>query len=220
MKEHVIQLSCDRFGCHVMQKVPNNLQKAIEKVDDHLKMELISELFKSIPETFTHRFSCHVWQRVFEIKWVDETPSIMQFVQNAVVGQWAEIANDENGSLVVQCIFEHCTDKEKAPIIADIFTCTLEISRGTSKMILGQWGNWVIQHLLEHGTATEQNHIMEVVLKNSFVMSIDQYASKVVEKCVKVTSKKHLQQFVEEIIKSSDGRFIYIINLVSPKYCQ
>lgn len=71
----------------------------------------------------------------------------------------------------------------------------------------GQWGNWVIQHLLEHGTAIEQNHIMEVVLQHSFVMSVDQYASKVVEKCVKVTSKKHLQSFVEEIVHLPiDGR--------------
>lgn len=132
MKGHVIQLSCDRFGCHVMQKVLIKINKqAIEKVDEQLKMELISELFRSIPETFTHRFSCHVWQRVFEIKWTSfEPPQIMEFVQAAVCGQWAEIANDENGSLVVQCIFEHCTDIEKAPIIADIFECTLDISRG------------------------------------------------------------------------------------------
>lgn len=66
----------------------------------------------------------------------------------------------------------------------------------------------MIQHLLEHGTAAEQNHIMDVVLNNSFIMSIDQYASKVVEKCVKVTSKKNLQQFVEEIIKTPlDGGY-------------
>lgn len=94
-------------------------------------MELISELFCSIPETFTHRFSCHVWQRVFEIKWALEPPAIMYFVQQAIAGQWAEIANDENGSLVVQCIFEHCNDVEKAPIIEDIFKCTMDISRGT-----------------------------------------------------------------------------------------
>ena len=35
-------------------------------------------------------------------------------------------------------------------------------------------------------------------------MSIDQYASKVVEKCVKIASKKELQEFID-IITAQDG---------------
>ncbi len=59
----------------------------------------------------------------------------------------------------------------------------------------------MIQHLLEHGNTIEQQHIISVVLNNVLEMSIDQYASKVVEKCVKIASKRHLQEFVDEIIK-------------------
>ncbi|KAI8895703.1 armadillo-type protein [Globomyces pollinis-pini] len=206
MKGHVIQLSCDRFGCHVMQK-------AIEKVGDEVKMNLISELFPSIPETFTHRFACHVWQRIFEIKWKDgRSPNYMSVIQNAVVGQWASIANDENGSLVVQCIFEHVTPAEKAPVIEEIFQCTAEISKG-------QWGNWVTQHLLEHGTIAEQNHITSVVLDNVYSMSVDQYASKVVEKCVKIASKRDLQQFVDEILRNQPDRDCpYILSMMNNQY--
>lgn len=168
---------------------------------------IISELFRSIPETFTHRFACHVWQRVFEIKWTIEPPPIMQYVQNAIFGQWTTIANDENGSLVVQCIFENCSQNEKIPVINEIFKCTAEISKGNRAIFtIGQWGNWVIQHLLEHGTASEQNHIISVVFQNVYSMSVDQYASKVVEKCVKIASKKDLQKFVDEIITCSPER--------------
>ncbi|KAJ3275236.1 hypothetical protein HDV01_000963 [Terramyces sp. JEL0728] len=199
MRGHVVQLSCDRFGCHVMQK-------AIEKLGQEVKLMLISELFQSIPETFTHRFACHVWQRVFEIKWNPGAPSIMDYIQNSVVGQWAAIANDENGSLVVQCIFEHCSQLEKLQVINEIFACTADIAKGFIILTIGQWGNWVIQHILEHGLSSEQNHIISVVLENVFEMSIDQYASKVVEKCVKIASKRDLQQFVEEIIKVEPDR--------------
>ncbi|KAJ3322555.1 hypothetical protein HDV06_002932 [Boothiomyces sp. JEL0866] len=205
MRGHVVQLSCDRFGCHVMQK-------AIEKLGQEVKLMLISELFQSIPETFTHRFACHVWQRVFEIKWNPGTPSIMDYIQSSVVGQWAAIANDENGSLVVQCIFEHCSQQEKLQVINEIFACTADIAKG-------QWGNWVIQHILEHGLSSEQNHIISVVLENVFEMSIDQYASKVVEKCVKIASKRDLQQFVEEIIKvESDRECPYILSMMNNQY--
>lgn len=133
MRGHVVQLSCDRFGCHVMQK-------AIEKLGQDVKLMLISELFQSIPETFTHRFACHVWQRVFEIKWNPGTPSIMDYIQSSVVGQWATIANDENGSLVVQCIFEHCSQQEKLQVINEIFACTADIAKGNLHLIKRSMG--------------------------------------------------------------------------------
>jgi hypothetical protein len=44
------------------------------------------------------------------------------------------------------------------------------------------------------------------VLQNIFGMSIDQYASKVVEKCVKIASKKELQEFIDGICAINDPR--------------
>ena len=64
----------------------------------------------------------------------------------------------------------------------------------------GQWGNWVIQHLLEHASQSEQLKIIQIVFENSFSMSVDQYASKVVEKCVKIAPKKDLYRFIDQII--------------------
>ena len=123
IKGNVIQLSCDRFGCHVMQK-------AIEKVKEQHKAAIILELYGSICETFIHRFSCHVWQRIFEIKWTVHNPGLIEHVQEAVKGQWAMVANDENGSLVVQCIFEHCIPLDRIPIIEELFKCTEESAKG------------------------------------------------------------------------------------------
>jgi hypothetical protein len=64
---------------------------------------------------------------------------------------------------------------------------------------LGQWGNWVIQHLLEHGTRAEQDHIISVVLQDVVTMSLDQYASKVVEKCVRIATKPQIGLFIAHI---------------------
>lgn len=179
MRGNIYHLACDRFACHVVQK-------ALEVVPEELKATLITELFRAIPETITHKFACHVWQRVYETKWspnFPNPPAIMHYVDSSLKGQWAQIANDENGSLVVQCVFEHCKDQEKSPIMGEILAHTVDISKG-------QWGNWVIQHILEHGSTSDKSYVLSVVTKHMYTMSVDQYASKVVEKALKTAATK------------------------------
>ncbi|KAI8925267.1 armadillo-type protein [Entophlyctis helioformis] len=206
MRGHVLHLACDRFGCHVMQK-------AIERMDEDIKTAIVSELLKCVTETFTHRFACHVWQRVFETRWMSEPPPIMSYIHATLKGNWAMIANDENGSLVVQCIFENCSDAEKMPIVSEIFEHTVDIAKG-------QWGNWVIQHLLEHGSLHQRAHIIEIVTHNVFPLSIDQYASKVVEKCIRVASKPELHLLIDYILSlqpSEQGR-PYLLGMMNNQY--
>ncbi|KAJ3127503.1 hypothetical protein HK098_006281 [Nowakowskiella sp. JEL0407] len=189
MRGNMYTLSCDRFGCHVVQK-------ALDAIDEELKAALISELFRTIPETITHRFACHVWQRIFEIKWKDDQLSVMPYVDSALRSQWHMIANDENGSLVVQCIFENCLEKEKVPIIQEILDHSVEIAKG-------QWGNWVIQHILEHGAIANKNFILKSINQNLHAMSVDQYASKVVEKALKVAPRRELYEMVNSVLSAS-----------------
>ncbi|KAJ3114617.1 hypothetical protein HDU96_001871 [Phlyctochytrium bullatum] len=192
MVGHVYALSCDRFGCHVVQK-------ALDVCDDTVKLQIISELLRAIPETITHRFACHVWQRVFETRWqggCNHRPRVCQRVDSALKGQWHLVANDENGSLVVQCIFENCGDEEKRGIVAEVLANTIDIARG-------QWGNWVIQHLLEHGSPSDKQHILKVVARHVYAMSIDQFASKVVEKGLKTCQRRDLYDIVDMVLSPS-----------------
>lgn len=133
IKGNVLTLSKDAFGCHVVQK-------AFDNVPDALKVEYVAELLTQIKETVTHRYACHVWQKLFEVRWVEKAPEIMSFVNNELVGSWTRVALGETGSLVVQNIFENCTEHERRP-------CIEEILCNVSTIIKGQWGNWVIQHV-------------------------------------------------------------------------
>ncbi|KAJ3394756.1 hypothetical protein HDU84_006899 [Entophlyctis sp. JEL0112] len=220
MVGQVYPLSCDRFGCHVVQK-------ALDVCEDETKQNIVAELFRAIPETVTHRFACHVWQRVFETKWGVAVPStisanalehfpltsnlpetstpaqvqttyamrtkISAKVDAALKGQWHLVANDENGSLVVQCIFENCVDSDKREIIKEVLVYAADIAKG-------QWGNWVIQHLLDHGTPVDKSLIFKVVARNVFSMSVDQFASKVVEKVLKSCQRRELYDIVDVVI--------------------
>ena len=119
-----------------------------------------------IPETITHKHAAHVWQRVFETKW-KEPPALLRYIDGLLKNQWAHVANDENGSLVIQCIFENSVEVEKESIVCEVLSNLVDVARG-------QWGNWVIQHILEHGNSADKAFIIKVVSQNIFFMSIDQ----------------------------------------------
>jgi hypothetical protein len=49
----------------------------------------------------------------------------------------------------------------------------------------GQWGNWVIQHILEQAEKKEDRELaFQTVLDEAIQLSMDQFASKVVEKFI------------------------------------
>ncbi|KAJ3074951.1 hypothetical protein HDU98_009726 [Podochytrium sp. JEL0797] len=233
----IVILSCDRFGCHVVQK-------ALDVCSDDLKVCIVNELLVAITDTVTHRFSCHVWQRVFETKWalhpypatstrsanaalvhtedfgesfrllnaVHPVISIVRRMDAALKGTWHRIANEESGSLVVQCVFENCPEVEKRGVIGEVLLHASEIARG-------QWGNWVIQHLLDRGYPPDKAHILEVVSTNIHLLSMDQFASKVVEKALKTCPKRELFDIVERVVGiAGESERPAIIDMMNNQY--
>lgn len=126
------------------------VQKALDNVSEVMKSDFVSELLLHIKETVTHRYACHVWQKLFEIRWIGKVPDIMSLVNAELKGCWDQIALEETGSLVVQNIFENCIEEERRP-------CIDEVLANVKKIIRGQWGNWVIQHVC-HSASTESGN--------------------------------------------------------------
>ncbi|KAG0204768.1 hypothetical protein BGX28_003385 [Mortierella sp. GBA30] len=174
MRGNILTLACDPFGCHVVQK-------ALDNVEEDCKARIVTEMFRRIRETIVHRYACHVWQKVFEIRWTDAPPAVMTYVNNAVAGRWASVAVDETGSLVVQNVFENCAVQDKRPVLNEILQSVTTIAKG-------QWGNWVIQHILEHGAPADRATVTQKILEDAVSLSLDQYASKVVEKTLRMAS--------------------------------
>ncbi|KAF9363605.1 hypothetical protein BGX34_003725 [Mortierella sp. NVP85] len=175
MRGNILTLACDSFGCHVVQK-------ALDTVEEGCKARIVTEMFRRIPETIVHRYACHVWQKVFEIRWMDSPPAVMTYVNNAVAGKWPNVAMNETGSLVVQNIFENCPEHDKRPVLNEILQSVTTIAKG-------QWGNWVIQHILEHGAPVDRAIVTQKILEDAVNLSLDQYASKVVEKTLRTAAQ-------------------------------
>ena len=189
---HVVQLSVDAFGCHV-------IQKAFDTVTEEFKVQMVSELLCAIPETVKHRYACHVWQKLFELRWTIEPPQIMSYVNESLSGQWWDVAMGETGSLVVQNIFENCHDDDKRPCIEEVIAKIDVISKG-------QYGNWCIQHICEHGSEPDRTRAVNHILNHAAEYSMDQFASKVVEKCLKIGGGDFLEQYLGRVCSPQGGR--------------
>ncbi|KAF3918820.1 hypothetical protein ABW20_dc0100352 [Dactylellina cionopaga] len=206
IKGRVVQLSMDAFGCHV-------IQRALDTVPEPFKVMIIQELLHRIPETVMHRYACHVWQKLFEVRWVGAPPQIMKYMNEALAGMWPEIAMGETGSLVVQNIFENCLEEDKRP-------CVNEVLSNLDMIARGQFGNWCIQHICEHGAPRDQSLALDMVLHNAVEYSMDQYASKVVEKCLKSSvAPGFLDRYLERVCEGRlDRPRLPIIDIASDQY--
>ncbi|KAF2688754.1 ARM repeat-containing protein [Lentithecium fluviatile CBS 122367] len=192
IRGNTLTLSMDPFGCHVVQK-------AFDCVPEEYKATMVHELLRRIPETVIHRYACHVWQKLFELRWSDSPPQIMRYVNEALRGMWHEVALGETGSLVVQNIFENCLEEDKRPCINEVLASIDVISHG-------QFGNWCIQHICEHGAPADRSRAIDHILRFATEYSVDQYASKVIEKCLKIGGNEFLDRYLERVCEGRADR--------------
>ncbi|KAJ5580917.1 Armadillo-like helical [Penicillium hetheringtonii] len=192
IRGNTLTLSMDPFGCHV-------IQKAFDCVPEEYKAMMVHELRRRIPETVIHRYACHVWQKLFELRWTSNPPQIMAKVNEALPGMWHEVALGETGSLVVQNIFENCVEEEKRPAIEEVLG---EID----VLAHGQFGNWCIQHICEHGAPPDKSRATEHVLHCAVEYSMDQFASKIVEKCLKIGGTEFLDHYLTRVCTGRTDR--------------
>ncbi|SMR47199.1 unnamed protein product [Zymoseptoria tritici ST99CH_3D1] len=192
IRGNTLNLSMDAFGCHVVQK-------AFDCVPEEYKAIMVHELLRRIPETVIHRYACHVWQKLFELRWSDSPPQIMKFVNEALRGMWHEVALGETGSLVVQNIFENCLEEDKRP-------CVNEVLASIDVVAHGQFGNWCIQHICEHGSIPDRTRAVDHVIRYATEYSLDQFASKVVEKCLKIGGNEFLDRYLDRVCEARPDR--------------
>ncbi|OJJ44848.1 hypothetical protein ASPZODRAFT_160396 [Penicilliopsis zonata CBS 506.65] len=205
IRGNTLSLSMDPFGCHV-------IQKAFDCVPEEQKAAMVHELLRRIPETVIHRYACHVWQKLFELRWSGEPPQIMAKVNEALRGMWHEVALGETGSLVVQNIFENCVEDEKRPAIEEVLTKIDVLAHG-------QFGNWCIQHICEHGAPHDKSRAIEHILLWAVDYSMDQFASKIVEKCLKIGGTDFLDRYLSRVCMGrSDRPRMPLIDIAGDQY--
>jgi hypothetical protein len=208
MTGKVVELSIDPFGCHV-------IQKALDCVNSTMKALIVEEMLVKVTETVVHRYACHVWQKLFELRW-DTSSSFMAKVNRELKGMWTQVSLGETGSLVVQNVFENCSEEDKKPAID-------EVIENLDTIIRGQWGNWVIQHMVEHASDPFRALVVGKIIQSAPTYGVDQFASKAVEKLLKMGDVKIIQMFLDRVYQRDPQRpriplidseyYIYTLNI-------
>ncbi|KAG8838695.1 hypothetical protein FRB91_002426 [Serendipita sp. 411] len=173
MSGHIVELSTNCYGTHVVQK-------ALECEED-IKRIIVNELLDNEPAyTLTSKHCSHVWAKIMEINWVDSpAPPIFNVVNRSLRGKWASLACHETGSLVVQTIFENMDDTDDKLIIVD------EILTNLSEVVKNQWGAFVIQHIIEHGDAAVSHRTSLSLICDLAVYGVHDIAVKSILKILK-----------------------------------
>ncbi|KAJ3126390.1 mRNA binding protein puf3 [Nowakowskiella sp. JEL0407] len=190
MEGHVLSLSLQMYGCRV-------IQKALEHVMTEQQASLIRELDGNVLKCVKDQNGNHVIQKAIE----RIPPEHCQFIIDAFHGQVYALATHPYGCRVIQRIFEHCTDNQTVSRGANAKPLLDELHRYTLNLIQDQYGNYVIQHVLEHGKPQDKALIIGKVRGQVLQMSKHKFASNVIEKCVAFGTKRDRQMLIEEVVQ-------------------
>ncbi|KAL5082539.1 hypothetical protein RYX36_010960 [Vicia faba] len=184
---HVLTLSLQMYGCRV-------IQKAIEVVDLDQKIKMVQELDGNIMRCVRDQNGNHVIQKCIECVPEDA----IDFIVSTFFDQVVTLSTHPYGCRVIQRVLEHCEDPSTQQKVMD------EILGAVSMLAQDQYGNYVVQHVLEHGKPHERSTIIKELAGNIVQMSQQKFASNVVEKCLTFGGPSERLLLVNEMLGSTD----------------
>lgn len=195
LQGHVLSLSLQMYGCRVVQK-------ALEVIGTEQQAKLVAELDSHVLKCIKDQNGNHVIQKVIE----QVPPQLVMFVVDTFHGKVCSLATHPYGCRVIQRILEHCsqwTNRSNAsedPGIAAQLSVLNELLSETPRLVQDQYGNYVVQHVLEHGRPEDKAEIIRHLRGRIVVLSQHKFASNVIEKCVQYGSHEDRQMILEEIV--------------------
>ncbi|KAL0740859.1 hypothetical protein Bca4012_082372 [Brassica carinata] len=185
--DNVLALSLQMYGCRV-------IQKAIEVVDLDQKIKMVKELDGHVMRCVRDQNGNHVVQKCIEC--VPEEN--IGFIISTFFGQVVTLSTHPYGCRVIQRVLEHCHDPDTQSKVME------EILSTVSMLAQDQYGNYVIQHVLEHGKPDERTVIIKELAGKIVQMSQQKFASNVVEKCLTFGGPEERELLVNEMLGTTD----------------
>ncbi|KAL0918068.1 hypothetical protein M5K25_010056 [Dendrobium thyrsiflorum] len=184
---HILTRSLQMYGCRV-------IQKAIEVVDLDQQTKMVLELDGHVMRCVRDQNGNHVIQKCIECIPQDA----IQFIISTFYDQVITLSTHPYGCRVIQRILEYCDDPKTQQIMMD------EILQCVCLLAQDQYGNYVVQHVLEHGKPHERSAIIEKLTGQIVHMSQQKFASNVVEKCLTFAGPEERQLLVNEMLGTTE----------------
>ncbi|KAE9615041.1 hypothetical protein Lal_00048068 [Lupinus albus] len=184
---HVLTLSLQMYGCRV-------IQKAVEVVAVDQQTKMVAELDGHIMRCVRDQNGNHVIQKCIECVPEDA----IHFIVSTFFDQVVTLSTHPYGCRVIQRVLEYCHDPKTQQIMMD------QILQSVRMLAQDQYGNYVVQHVLEHGKPHERTAIINELTGEIVQMSQQKFASNVIEKCLSFGTPAERQAIVDEMLASTN----------------
>ena len=169
---HLVHLAEDNCGCRVVQRL-------FEKYDVDTLAPLVDEVLKYSAELATNQYGNYVVQNILEAK---RPEHISKLVKN-FNGRFYLFSMHKFASNVVEKVIRSAQAKEQSIIFSEIIGSEGHYNEERIRtMIIDQFGNYVMQRIIEYGTESQQNAIYEVVYNHFDSINSINYAKHVISK--------------------------------------
>jgi hypothetical protein len=114
---------------------------------------------------------------------------------------------------VIQRLFKYCNEEQIKNMLTELFN-------DINDLIQDQYGNYVIQFILENQSIKNEklSPIYESLKGNVFKYSFHKFASNVLERCLTYGDEKQRKVLIDEIIELDKKNPDFIINMVKDRF--
>lgn len=203
LEGNMLLLSLQMYGCRVVQK-------ALESLDYEDLCELLQEFDSYVLTCIQDQNGNHVMQKCIEVMSVKardaETTTgevglstamagKIQFIVDDVLANVKTLCCHPYGCRVLQRMLEHCVPRQKMATLDKIQLCH-------RALLDDQYGNYVIQHVLQYGREVDRDSLLKIIVENDLLkLSRQKFASNVVEKLLKYGNSNQRNAIVREMLK-------------------
>ena len=184
IEKSLVKLSSDSIGTYPIQTIIEHVGSKNEKII------IINALKDNIKELAIDPFGSHVLEKLlscFEEEYIN-------FIYNYIVDNFLDLANNNNGICVIKKILTFTHKKSLHDKIKSI------IKDNRLQLISHPYANFVIQIVVE--CWSDYKDILLLFDKKYFNLSLEKYASNVVERCIE-KDEEILNNYIDEIVDSN-----------------
>ncbi|KAF8654193.1 hypothetical protein AX16_003722 [Volvariella volvacea WC 439] len=199
MEGHVLTLSLQMYGCRVVQK-------AIEYILPEQQGSFVRELEPHVLKCVKDANGNHVIQKLIE----RVSPDRLAFV-NAFRGNVYELSTHPYGCRVLQRCLEHLPDDQTRPLLDELHKYTINLMQD-------QFGNYVIQFVLEHGKPQDRAQVISRLRGQMLQMARHKFASNVCEKALVCADSESRKQLIDEIMTPKQDGVSPIVTMMKDQF--
>ena len=186
------------------------VQKALESLNYDDLCELLLEFGSYVLTCIQDQNGNHVMQKCIEVMSIkakeaearrgdaDLSAAMagkIQFIVDDVLANVKTLCCHPYGCRVLQRMLEHCVEFQKSATLDQIQLCH-------KALLDDQYGNYVIQHVLQYGRDVDRDSLLNIIVENDLLkLSRQKFASNVVEKLLKYGNSNQRNTIVREMLK-------------------